>query len=249
MVSVIIPCHNNNGTINRAVKSVLNQSYQDVEILIIDNGSDSMLELKKEFADNERIKVLKVDSAIGVARARNMGVQNATGEYIAFLDADDYWAEDKLKMQLKVLKEYRQDGEAPAICFSGRQFVNNKGKVLKHYIGCKKIVRYEDLLKSNQINCSSVLMKRETALLNVFPNGNLHEDYAVWLKILKKGGYAYGINQPLLYYRYERKSRSGNKFRSAAMNYRVYRYMGFGFKESLKYMMSYTVKGIKKYIG
>ena len=248
MVSVIIPFHDNNSTIDKCVDSVLNQTYGDVEIIIVDNGSTQVLKLNEDYMKTGRINVITVTQAIGVARARNLGVQSASGEYVAFLDADDFWAPDKLHKQLKVMTKFRVDGEEPILCFTGRQFVDKDGNILKRYVGCNKVVRYEKLLESNQINCSSVIMKRETALKNVFPDGKLHEDYAAWLRLLMEGGYAAGINQPLLYYRFRFNSRSGNKLRSAVMHYRVYRYIGLGRSESVKHMFTYTAAGIKKYL-
>lgn len=249
MVSVVIPCHNDNKTIGKAVESVLNQSYKDVEIIIIDNGRDVRPDLEPYIKENDNIKIFRASDALGVARARNMGVQKSNGEYVAFLDADDYWAEDKLQKQLKVMTDFELNGEKPLLCFSGRQFVSEKGKVLNHYIGCKKIVRYEDIIRTNQINCSSVILRREDAISNEFPDGELHEDYAAWLKLLSGGGYAAGINQPLLYYRIKHGSRSGNKLKSAVMNYRVYRYLGISRSESMKHMFTYTIEGFRKYLG
>lgn len=253
MVSVIIPCCNNNRTIGKAVASVLEQTVQDFEIIIIDNGNaDKQSEnvesvLEGLSIDDNRIMLHHYDMPMGAAKARNEGVRLASGEYIAFLDADDYWDKDKLRKQLKVMEEVAVNGESPVICFSGRALVDNDGNELGRVIGCEKVVRYKRLLRTNQINCSSVLMRRLVALDNPFSDGDIHEDYAVWLKLLKKGGYAAGINQPLICYRCSKGSRSGNKLKSAKMNYRTYRYIGLSVVSSLMHMVTYTIEGFKKY--
>ena len=106
---------------------------------------------------------------------------------------------------------------------------------------------YKKLLRTNQINCSSVLLKREDALRFPFPSGDIHEDYVVWLRILKDGGYAVGIDRPLLYYYYSKESKSGNKMHSAVMTFKVYRLLGLGLMECMMHMATYTIEGLKKY--
>ena len=284
MVSVIIPSHNNILTIKKAVDSVLAQTCRDIEIIIVDNGSEKPLSFgdlysddlddksasmdcedgydtynsfARELLDDNRFKIIAYSVGLGAAAARNVGVGLASGEYIAFLDADDYWAEDKLDKQLKVMNKYQHNGEKPVICFTGREIVDVYGTDTGRYVGCCKVVDYNRLLRTNQINCSSVLMRTETAKKNPFPlpedmtgtTKEFHEDYALWLSILKQGGFAAGINRPLLYYRRSPKSKSGNKINSAFMNYRVYEYLGLGPFKRLACMFSYAINGIKKTYG
>ena len=247
MVSVIIPYHNNEYTLERAVRSVLEQTYKNLEVIIVDNGSDEPLKTENELYMDPRVRTYITPELLGASGARNAGIKLATGEYIAFLDADDYWEKDKLDKQLKVMERFRYKGEAPVICFTGRELVDENGNKLGRYIGCNKIVDYKMLLRSNQINCSSVLIKASVLGEMTFPKGNLHEDYVLWLRLLQKGGYAAGINRPLLNYRVSSKSKSGNKLKSAMMNFRVYRYLGFGLFETMLHMLTYTLAGIKKH--
>lgn len=246
MISVIVPYHNNERTVDESVESALNQSYKDIEVILVDNGS------RKEFipkTKDTRLRVLRYEESLGAALARNEGVKNAKGEFVAFLDSDDIWEDDKLAKQMKIMEKARIHGEAPAICFTGRRLINVSGVDTGKIVGCDKVVRFENLVKSNQINCSSVLMRKELAERYPFPEGNLHEDYAVWLSILKEGGYAVGINRPLIRYRLSPGSRSANKLKSAYMTYQDYRYVGLGIFESARRMISYTIAGIKKYTG
>ena len=246
MISVIVPYHNNEKTVNESIRSALEQTYKNIEVILIDDGSYKAF--KPEIRD-ERLRVIRFEKSKGAAGARNEGVKAANGEFVAFLDSDDIWEKDKLAKQMKVINFFKVDGQQPKICFTGRRLINASGTDTGKYVGCDKIVRYDDLLKSNQINCSSVLMKKELADRYPFPEGNLHEDYAVWLTILKAGGVAVGINRPLIRYRLSPGSRSGNKIRSAYMTYQDYKYVGIGTKESIRKMVSYTMAGIKKYAG
>lgn len=268
MVSIIIPCHNNLATIEKAIYSALNQTYKDIEVIIVDNGSDKIInenidssealydsqvyiknkiinQLSEE--NRKRIRVLSFPEMLGPAKARNIGINCAKGDYVAFLDADDYWAEDKLEKQIKVMERYKIHGEGPKIVFSGRCLIDSKGNITGRYIGCEKIVNYRRLLRSNQINCSSVLISKKLMIVNPFPEGDFHEDYAVWLKVLRKGGYAAGINQPLLFYRLGKNTMSSNKIKSAIMTYKVYRYLGIDVIHSIEHMVTYVIIGAKKH--
>ena len=249
MVSVIIPSHNSDKTLGKAVRSVLGQTYHNFEIIIVDNGSEYPAVLEPDLYSDPRVSLHIESEPLGAAGARNRGLDMANGEYIAFLDADDFWTSDKLEKQIHVMETFTVDGKAPDICFSGRRIVNESGESTGHYIGCKKVVTYDELLTTNQINCSSVLIRRSALKNHRFPEmkKDIHEDYVMWLSILKDGGYAAGIDKPLLLYRKSHESKSGNKFRSAIMNYRVYKYMGLGWFSRIKYMVTYTVHGIRKH--
>ena len=248
MISVIIPCYKGNATIRKAVMSVLNQTYQDTEIIVLDIARTLDKKLLKTFdEDIPNVRVYSYDEVLDPAEGRNIGVSLANGEYVAFLDADDFWREDKLEKQLKVMEKYSYRGVRPVICTTGRSLVSETGRYLGRYIRCDKIITYEKLLLGNQINCSSVLMRRSLAEKYVFPEGDFHEDYALWLDILSHGGFAAGINLPLLRYRMRRESRSGHKLKSAVMTNRVYRYSGYSALESMYYMIHYAFNGIKKY--
>lgn len=248
MISVIIPCYKGNDTIRRAVMSALNQTYQDVEVIVIDNNRTLDRKLLKTFNENiPNVRVYSFDEKLSAAAGRNFGISAARGEYVAFLDADDYWREDKLEKQLKVMKKYKYKGIAPVICFSGRAIVDSANRFTGKYFGCDKIVTYEWLLRGNQINCSSVIMRKDVAERFEFPEGDMHEDFAMWLDILRHGSFAVGIDQPLLRYRMSAGSKSGNKLKSFIMTFKVYMYEGLSVFETLYYMCMYVMNGIKKY--
>lgn len=242
LVSVIMPVYNGEKYIKQAVDSVYAQNV-DLELLVIDDGStDETRTVLEPYMKRSDFRYLLNEKNMGAAGSRNRGVKAAAGEYVAFLDADDWWEEGKLAEQLKVLEE-----TGFVICSTGRELVHSDGSSTGKYIPVKQHITYRELLKHNSINCSSVLLRREVALEFPMEHDDSHEDYITWLKILKKYGNAVGINKPYLKYRLSEGGKSRNKLKSAKMTYKVYRYSGFGRLKSGMYFISYAVNGIWKY--
>lgn len=242
LVSVVMPVYNGELYIQKAVDSVLEQDVS-LELIIIDDGStDRTEEVVAQYKDRPEIRYLKNETNKGVSGSRNRGICQARGVYIAFLDADDWWEKDKLKMQIKILEK-----TGCVLCSTGRELMHPNGQSTGKYIPVKEQISYRELLMHNSINCSSVLVRRD--VISCFPmeHDDSHEDYITWLKILKEYKTAVGINEPLLKYRLSEGGKSRNKLKSAAMTYRVYRYMGFGTLKSIVLFISYAVHGIWKY--
>lgn len=243
LVSVVIPVHNGAGTLPQALDSALSQEVP-VEILVVDDCSTDGLEAVRErYAADSRIIWKQNLENLGAAKSRNRAVREARGNYVAFLDSDDYWASGKLKKQLAVMER-----EKCVLCSTGRELITPDGKPSGRMIGVKQRITYRDLLRHNCINCSSVLLLRTVALEFPMEHEDSHEDYITWLKILEKYGFASGINEPLLKYRLSNSGKSGSKAKSAVMTFRVYRYMGFGWGKSLLCFISYALHGAGKYL-
>lgn len=122
-ISVIIPTFNAEKTIAGTVKSVLGQSFSDLEVLVVNDGStDSTLDVLSHIKD-QRLKILTFPNG-GVAESRNRGIQNATGQYLSFLDSDDLWKEDKLKEQLSALENHPE----AAVAYSWNDYIDEDGK-------------------------------------------------------------------------------------------------------------------------
>lgn len=243
LVSVIIPVHNGAGTLPAALDSALAQKVP-MEILVIDDCSTDDIEAVRRRYENQPQVIFKRNKEnLGAAASRNKGVEKARGNYVAFLDSDDYWAEGKLKKQIQRM---RQTG--CVLCSTARELMTPQGQLTGKVIGVKERITYHDLLRHNSINCSSVLMKREVALEFPMEYEDSHEDYITWLKVLKKYGEAAGINEPLLKYRLSASGKSGSKWKSAAMTFRVYRYMGFSWGKSIVCFISYALHGVWKYL-
>ena len=242
LVSVIMPVYNGEKYIKRAVESVYEQGIS-LELLVIDDGStDGTEEVLSAYEGREDFRYIKNKENMGAARSRNLGVQEAVGEYVAFLDADDWWEEGKLAAQLAALE---MTGDV--ICSTGRDLMNPDGTFTGKYIPVKSRLDYHELLKHNSINCSSVLILREVALEFPMEHDDSHEDYITWLKVVRKYGHATGINKPYLKYRLSQGGKSRNKAKSAIMTYQVYRYAGYGPLRSACFFLSYALHGIWKY--
>lgn len=242
LVSVIMPVYNGAATICQAIDSVYRQNVP-LELLVIDDGStDQTVEILSAYQDRPDFRYLKNAQNIGAAASRNRGVHEAHGQYIAFLDADDWWEDGKLKLQLDILKKTGR-----VLCSSGRELMNYDGSSTGKYIPVRETVSYRDLLRHNSINCSSVLLSKEVAAEFPMEHDDSHEDYLTWLKILHKYGPAAGINKPLLKYRMSKSSKSGDKKKSAIMTYKVYRYMGYSHIRCILYFISYAIHGLWKY--
>ena len=242
LVSVVMPVYNGERYIGKAIESALGQEVP-VEVLVIDDCSADGTELAvMKYMDSGKIRYIQNEQNMGAARSRNRGVQEAVGEYVAFLDADDWWDRGKLKEQLGILEK-----TGLVMCSTGRELMKADGSDTGRYIPVREKIRYRDLLKHNCINCSSVLIRREAALEFPMEHDDSHEDYITWLKVLKKYGSAAGINKPLLKYRLSEGGKSRNKLKSASMTYRVYRYAGYDPVRSSLFFISYAVNGVWKY--
>ena len=244
LVSVVIPAYNAEKPIADCLDSVNDQTYPDIEIIVINDGSaDQTLKLLEEY-QRFSLRPLRIytQKNAGPSVARNCGISLAKGEYIAFLDADDWWEEGKLAAQLAALE---MTGDV--ICSTGRDLMNPDGTFTGKYIPVKSRLDYHELLKHNSINCSSVLILREVALEFPMEHDDSHEDYITWLKVVRKYGHATGINRPYLKYRLSQGGKSRNKAKSAIMTYQVYRYVGYGPLRSACFFLSYALHGIWKY--
>lgn len=244
IVSVIIPAYNCKHTLKKAIDSVLVQEVP-LEVIVVDDCSkEELTPVMEQYRGDDRVVYVKNEKNMGVAASRNRGISLAKGEYIAFLDSDDWWVKGKLSAQLA-----RMQQDQTVLCSTGRQLRTFQGEDMGRYIPVKEIVTYKDMLRHNSIACSSVLVKK--TVIEEFPmnHDECHEDYITWLLILQKYGRASGINEPYLQYRMSRDSKSGNKLKSARMTFQVYRHMGYGMLKSCIYFCSYAIQGIKKYVG
>lgn len=242
LVSVIMPVYNGEKYIKQAVESVYQQGIS-LELLVIDDGSkDRTQEVLSVYEGREDFRYFRNPANMGAARSRNRGVQEARGEYIAYLDADDWWEPGKLKEQMQLLEK-----TGYVLCSTGRELMNADGSSTGRYIPVKEKISYRDLLTHNSINCSSVVISRDVALEFPMEHDDSHEDYIMWLKVLKKYGYAAAIDRPYLKYRLSEGGKSRNKLRSAAMTYRVYRYAGYDRIRSALFFASYALHGVWKY--
>lgn len=253
-VSVIMPAYNCAEYILQAMRSVYEQtSSESIELIVIDNGStDDTLKIVeqersswKEKQNEKRVLKILKNPIKGASTSRNLGMRHATGEYIAFLDADDWWDVTKLEKQLAL---FNSDSACKLVC-SARELMHADGTSTGRIIHVAQKVTYKQLLKHNQINCSSVLLDAQIAKSHPMEHDDSHEDYIMWLQILQKYQYALGVDEPLLKTRLSEGGKSRNKVKSAMMTWKVYRYMGFSFVKSCWCFVHYMVAGVMKYYG
>lgn len=248
IVSIIMPAHNAVKTITKSIESVLAQTYRDWELLVIDDCStDDTISVVIAYAKKDRrIKLLKTDKSVGKPfYPRNVGIENAKGRYIAFLDSDDIWLPSKLENQIPLFEE-----KNISIVFSfyekftSEQSDNVKCRIVKS----PSFVTYKSALYGNPIgNLTGMYDTKKVG--KIFYEDLGHEDYVLWLMILKKGFIAKNTNTVEARYRVTEKSVSSNKFKAASWTWIIYRKkLGLNFVKSLFCYSIYMIKGILKYL-
>lgn len=245
LVSIISPGYNSAHFYPSVIDSVLSQTYTNWELLVvIDAGTKDDTEklINVWHHKDNRIKLLKVPEGKGLALSRNYAMAHAQGEYIAFLDSDDMWMPTKLESQVKFMKE---NGLAIS-CTAFRRISEDLQKV-GHLIPVPETITYETLLVNNVMGCLTVMINQEAAGLPQFLETK-HEDYLLWLSILKKGHKAGGLNIDLARYRIVQNSRSANKWEMIQFRWKILRdFQGLGSLETLKYLFLYGITSLRKY--
>lgn len=244
-VSIIMPAYNAEKYIEEAIYSVLAQTHKEWELIIIDDCSSDNTEqiVLKYVSKDTRIRYLKNPVNLGVSKSRNLGIKKSKNDWIAFLDSDDCWENDKLEKQLKLFEQHPEG----KLFFTGSGFINEEGNKSSYVLQTPEKITFRKLLKQNVISCSSVLAEKRLLLEHPMEGDFLHEDFVVWLKILQEKKYAFSVDEPLLLYRLLQQSKSSNKKKAAQMTWWVYRTIGLNILESLYYFIWYTCKNLKKY--
>lgn len=241
-ISIIMAAYNAEKTIAAAIQSVIDQTYTNWELLVVDDCSqDNTLPIVESFTD-PRIHLLRNERNNGVSVTRKKGLENALGKWIAVLDSDDMWISDKLEKQVNIAKS--TGGKS---IFTGSAFMDEDGNKLSWQLHVPSVLTYRKLLKQNLVSNSSVLVRKSLYQQYYAVGDNMHEDFAIWLGITKSGNKAYGIDEPLLIYRLSESSKSSNKVQAAKMNWNTYRYVGLNPVEAAYYMCWYTANGFLKY--
>lgn len=243
-VSVVMPNYNGSRYISEAIKSVMNQTYTNWELIIVDDCStDNSLSIIKPFLADSRIKLLTLDKNQKIANARNKAIELAKGEYIAFLDSDDIWTPHKLEKQLSY---FENEGDI-AVVYSFYSQIDEKSNDLGKVIRSKTKVTFYDMLKTNSIGCLTAIYSIKKAGKRYFINQS-HEDYIYWLFMLRDGFTALGINEVLAKYRVSSSSHSSNKLKAASWQWNIYRnVLKINILMSFYYFLCYAYYGVKKH--
>ena len=220
LLSIITPSYKSKRFISQTIESVIAQTYDNWEMLIVDDCSpDDSNEIIEEYCKKDnRIKLIKLEKNSGPAVARNRAIKEAKGRYIAFLDADDLWHPEKLEKQLAFMQE-----KNCALSYTAYETMSEDGKKLSKVIKMQLIINYKELLKSNHIGCLTAMYDTTLVGKVYMPLINKRQDYALWLKILKKIDYAHGSDEVLASYRIMSDSVSSNKIKLLYYHYILFR--------------------------
>ena len=221
-ISIIMPCYNSGMYLEHAIQSVLDQSYSNWELLIIDGGStDSSLEcaLAQQRSD-ARVKLILNPNDTGPAQARAFGINHAQGEVIAFLDADDVWLSEKLERQLRFMTDNSYD-----FTFTDYRTISSSGRVSSARLSGWRENSFNQYLRRRGIANSTVMVRKECIsdqVLNAIDK-RLGEDTLWWLLILKSGKKAYALKEVLALYRKVANSRSSFVLENQLAVWQMYR--------------------------
>lgn len=244
-VSVIMPVHNAEKYLSESISSVLQQTYPYWELLIVDDCStDNSLAIINRYAVlDARIRCLKTDAPSGSpCLPRNLGIKAAQGRFIAFLDSDDCWLPNKLEQQLCLFGETGTIG----LVFSDYEKMSEEGERNNRVIKAPMKVSYKQLLRGNVIGCLTAVY--DTAKVGkMFFMQHTHEDYILWLSILKKGFVAVNTGTVEALYRVRRNSVSSNKLKVLSWQWDIYRNIEkTGLLKAMYYFAHYAYKAYRK---
>jgi len=234
LVSIITPSYNSSRFISQTVESVLSQTYKNWEMIIVDDLSpDNSNEIIEEYIKKDsQIKLIKLEKNSGPAVARNRAIEEAKGRFIAFLDADDLWHPEKLEKQISFMKKNNYE-----LSYTSYATMDESGEALTTIMKAKSKLNYQDLLKSNKIGCLSAIYDTAKIGKIYMPLIKKRQDYGLWLRVLKKVDYAYGMGEVLGTYRIMSYSVSSNKIDLLKYNYALFReHEKFSVLKSLYYL-------------
>ena len=234
LVSIIVPVYNVEKYIVAAMECVRAQSYENWELLLVEDGSTDgtrqVIEKYLEEVQDDRIRLLNLPENMGAAKARNFGLQQAKGRYIAYLDSDDLWEPQKLSRQIAFMDEHQA-----AFTFTGYEFADENGRGTGKIVRVPQTLNYRQALKNTTLFTTTVMF--DTTLI---PKDLLQmpevksEDTALWWKVLRNNYLAYGLDENLVKYRRVGRSLSSNKLEAIRRIWNLYRKVeGLGFFTSL----------------
>tara|TARA_B100001093_G_scaffold515704_1_gene592625 strand:- start:4388 stop:5134 length:747 start_codon:yes stop_codon:yes gene_type:complete len=244
LISIILPYYKKKKYIQKTIESVINQTYQNFElILIYDDVDQSDLEfLMKISRADKRIRVILNKKNLGAGYSRNKAIKLSKGRYIAFIDADDLWHKKKLELQLKIMKKNKFH-----ISHCSYEIIDKKGNFLTTR-KARNFTTYESLLKSCDIGLSSVILKKNILNKDLkFPNLQTKEDFVLWLKLLKKKYKIMAIDKKLVKWRKLDNSLSTSTFQKLSDGLKVYNvYMEYNFLTSMYLLFCLSINFLRK---
>lgn len=245
LVSIIMPYYKKEMFVKKSVKSLLNQTYQNFEIILVNDQADerSSIFLKDILNLDNRIKLVTNEKNLGVGESRNKAIEIAKGEYIAFCDCDDLWKNNKLEVQIEFMKNSNFD-----FSFTAYDVIDENEKVI-NFRKAEKNINFEKLVNSCDIGLSTVMIKSKIFENQKykFPRLVTKEDYVLWMNMAKNGIAINGINENLTSWRRAKNSLSSSIMQKLFDGYKVYRvYLGYGRLKSFYCLIRLSVNFILK---
>lgn len=242
LVSIIMPTYNSEGTIRDSIDSVLKQSYVNWELIITDDfSSDETVEIVNSFSNADpRIVLIRNDINSGAGFSRNRSIDAAKGKYIAFLDADDLWLENKLSHQISFMEK-----NGYLFSFSSYQKFSKEGD--GGVVVAPNSVTYQQLLYGNVIGCLTAVYNAEVLGKKKMPLIRKRQDMGLWLTLLKECDAAYSLPDVLAKYRTD-TGMTQNKINTAKYQWEFYRtVVQLNLFKSSWYFCWYALNGLLKH--
>lgn len=249
MISIIVPAYRAEKVIGETIDSVVAQTYPNWELLLVeDAGGDGTVEkierYVREHGEN-RIRLILQPENGGAAKARNRGLREAAGRYIAYLDADDLWEPEKLERELRFMRE-----KDAAFVFTGYEFADENGRKTGKVVHVPETLNYRQALSNTTIFTTTVLFDTEKIPKELLEMPDVKsEDTALWWKVLRNGYVAWGLDENLARYRRAGKSLSSNKLEALRRIWNLYRKVeGLGVLESGALFCLWAFRAVKRRI-
>ena len=213
LISVIMPFYKKREFFEESLLSVINQTYKNIELIIIydDYKADDLTFIKDKIKFHARSKVINNKENYGVAKARNIGIENSGGEFIAFIDSDDLWDKNKLEIQYNHMKKNNS-----RISHTNYKIIDKNNNLLGINIA-KDDLNYQELINSCDIGLSTVMIQKDVFKISMFKNIKTKEDYALWLELARNGEKFSALNLNLSSYRKTSNSLSSS-FKNKLVN-------------------------------
>lgn len=246
-ISIIVPVYNAVRFIRETMDCVLAQTYPHWELLLVEDGSsDGTAEEIEKYIEEKletRIRLIRQPANMGAAQARNRGLKEAKGRYIAYLDADDLWVPEKLEKELSFQREKKA-----AFVFTGYEFADENGNGTGKIVHVPDTLTYNQALSNTTIFTTTVMFDRDKIATELLEMPDIKsEDTALWWKVLRNGYTAYGLNENLARYRRAGKSLSSNKLEAVRRIWNLYRKAeGLGIFRSAWHFCFWAVRAVRR---
>lgn len=242
LVSIITPAYNCSETIAETIESVISQTYENWEMIIVnDCSTDDTENIVKTYIEKEpRIRLINLDKNSGSYIARNTAIDNSLGRYLALLDADDLWKPNKLELQIKFMQE-----KGVGFSFTAYETFKKKTDKKRKLFKVPKTINYKKYLRNTIIGCLTVVVDKQQIPDFHMEKGYL-EDILTWMHYLRRGVIAYGINENLASYRVREGSKSGNKIKNSKRYYACLKQQPISVFRRIFSQIGYLYNAVKK---